>query len=377
MRRLFRLRFVLVALAIVASTAGVFINAVPTKAQKPVRIINVVNGTLGDKSFFDSAERGLVRAKQELGIEYKTIELTDDASRWESGLNDAMADTANYDILIAGTFSMADYMTARADMYPDKKFIMYDTGVDYTKCKCTNVYSIVYAQNEGSYLAGVYVASMIKDGKLPNLAGKHTIGAVGGEDVQVINDFIVGYEQGAKAIDPSIVMLKQYIGGNSPYFDPAKAKEIALAMYEQGADFVFGIAGNSGLGVIDAAKEKGKYAIGVDSDQATIINATDPKAAAQILTSMKKNVDNSLFFALSQDKAGKLEYGKQVTLGLAQDAVGLAVNDIYNKATPDDIKKLIDQTKADIISGKIKVDSAFEPAPAATMEATMEATAAG
>src|SRR5947209_5009470 len=201
-------RLVLVALLVIASVS-VLTSATPTRAQKALRVKNVISGTLPDKSFFDSAEHGLKRAQTELGIEYKTIELGEDANKWETGLDDAMADTGSYDVLIAGTYQMADYMTARADIYPDKKFIMYDTAVDYTKCKCANVYSIEYAQNEGSYLAGVYAAAMMKDGKLPNLSGKGVIGAVGGQDVPVINDFIVGYEQGAKSVDPAMTVVRQ------------------------------------------------------------------------------------------------------------------------------------------------------------------------
>src|SRR5262249_20310976 len=300
----------------------------------------VINGTLGDKSFFDSAERGVERAKAELGIEFKTIELGNDNTKWENGLDDAMADTKNYDVLIVGTFQMVDYLTARADTYPDKRFIMYDADVDRTKCKCGNVYSVAYAQNEGSYLAGVYAAAMMADGKLANLSNKNIIGAVGGDDFPVINDFIVGYEQGAQSVNKDIQVLKQYVGGDKPFADPAKAKEIALSMYDKGADFVFGIAGDSGLGVIDAAKERGKWTIGVDSDQAAILLPSDPKAAAQILTSMKKNVDNSLFRALKLHLDGKLAYGGPEEIGLAEGAVGLAMdNEIFKKATPDSVVK--------------------------------------
>ncbi len=371
-------RLLLVAFLVMV-TLSTLVAAAPTRAQTAIRVKNVINGTLPDKSFFDSAERGLQRAQKELGIQYKTIELGDDANKWELGLDDAMADTGSYDILIAGTYQMADFMTARADNYPDKKFIIYDTDVDRTKCKCANVYGVEYAQNEGSYLAGVYAAGMMRDAKLPNLSGKGIIGAVGGLDIPVINDFVVGYDQGAKSVDPKIQLLKQYVGGDKPFFDPAKGKEIALSMYEQGADFVFGIAGFSGQGVIDAAKDKGKYAIGVDSDQAAIIGATDPKAAQQILTSMQKNVDNSLFRALSLAKDGKLAWGQLEQIGLAEGGVGLSKNDIYNKATPDSVKKLVDQAEADIIACKIKVNTAFEKArpcmPATGAAATAAATA--
>jgi basic membrane protein A and related proteins len=195
----------------------------------------------------------------------------------------------------------------------------------------------------------------------------------------VINDFIVGYEQGAKSVDPAVQLVKQYVGGDKPFFDPAKGKEIALSMYEQGADFVFGIAGGSGQGVIDAAKEKGKYAIGVDSDQSLILRDTDPKAADQILTSMMKNVDNSLFRAISLHIEGKLPYGTREVVGLAEGGVGLAKNDVYNKVTPDSVKQMVDQAEADITACKLTVATAFEKArpctPATQVAATMEATA--
>jgi basic membrane protein A len=375
MKSVFRVRFGLVALLILATLATSVAITRPSRAQKAVRVTNVVNGTLGDKAFFDSAQRGLERAKKDLGIEFKTIELTEDASKWEPGLLDAMADVDNYDVLITGTFQMADFMTANADKYPDKKFIIYDTAVDYTKCKCTNVYSVEYAQNEGSYLAGVFAAAIIKEGKVADLSGKNVIGVMGGLDIPIINDFIVAYEQGAKSVDPSITVLKQYVGGDKPFFDPPKGKEIALAMYEQGANFVFNVAAGSGLGIFDAAVEKKRYAIGVDSDQWLTVKDSNPTAAERILTSMLKNVDNSLFRALSLDKEGKLAYGKREVIGLKDTAVGLAKNDLYNKIASDDVKKLVDQAEADVKDGKITVATAFEKAPA-TPAATMAATAA-
>ena len=128
-------------------------------AAKPLKVINFVNGVLGDKSFFDSAERGMVKSKAELGIEYKTIEAGIDPTTWESAFKDTL-ENEEFDIMVVGTFQMEPFLTALADSYADKKFIIYDAPVDYTKCKCANVYSITYKQNEGSYLAGVYAAAM-------------------------------------------------------------------------------------------------------------------------------------------------------------------------------------------------------------------------
>ncbi len=356
-------------------------SALPVHAQQALRVTFVVNGTLGDKAFFDSAERGLERAQKDFGIQLKTIELGNDATKWESGLADAMADVKNYDILAAQGGDLVEFMQNNADKYADKKFIFFDIPIDFTKCKCSNVYNVTYAQNEASYLAGVYAAAMLKQGNLSNLANKHTIGAVGGQDVPVIEDFIKGYTQGAKSIDPQINVIVQFIGGDNPWGDPAKGKEIASALYDQGADIVFGIAGGSGEGIIESAKERGKWAIGVDQDQGTVMMATDPKAANQILTSVLKNVDNSLYRALSLNRDGKLPYGTTETVGLAQDGVGIAINDIYNKATPDSVKQIVEQARADVISCKVTVDTALTPRPCkpaavSTQAATMAATAA-
>jgi basic membrane protein A len=244
---------------------------------------------------------------------------------------------------------MSEFLQIVAPKYPDKKFIIYDVSVDYTKCDCKNVYSITYKQNEGSYLAGIYAGLMSKKG---------LVGAVGGQDIPVINDFIVGYKQGVKDAglgDDKVIV--QYAGG---WNDPAKGKEIALAMYQQGADIVFQIAGGTGVGVFQAAQETKNYAIGVDSDQASIIQETDPEQAKYVLTSMMKNVDNSLYRALKMHIEGTLPYGQAEALGVAEGGVGLAKNAIYDAATPADVKAKVEQAEKDLIDGKITVDTVFK-----------------
>ncbi len=334
-------------------------------AQKEVKIKYVVNGVLGDKSFFDSAQRGVEQIAKDYGATVKTIELGIDPQNWETGLNDAMADKGSYDIMIAGTFQMNEYLAKRVHQYPDKIFFFFDAPMPYddkTMCKdaCKNVYSITYAQNQGSFLAGVYAAAMTQS-KLEGINGDPTIGAVGGQDIPVINDFIVGYEQGACLVNPKSQFLVQYAGG---WNDPAKGKEIALAMYQQKADIVFQIAGGTGVGVFEAAKEQKKYAIGVDSDQATIIKDTDPDAAARILTSMQKNVDNSLVRAMKLWKDGKLPLGKAENLGVAEGGVSLSINDIYKKNTPQEVQDLIQGVSDAVTKGDIKVISFMGDKPA-------------
>jgi basic membrane protein A and related proteins len=328
--------------------------------DKTIRVTYVVNGTLGDKSFIDSAQRGLDKAAEEFDIEVNTIELGFDVQNYETGLADAMADTDKYDILVAGSFTMLDYLSHRVDLYPDKTFLLYDAPMPYadkTICKdgCKNVYSVTYSQNQGSFLAGVYAAAMTTSG-LKGMNPEATIGAVGGQDIPVINDFIVGYEQGACLVNPDSQFLVQYAGG---WNDPAKGKEITLSMYDQKADIVFQIAGGTGEGVFEAAKEKGAYAIGVDSDQASIILETDPEQAAQILTSMQKNVDASLYRAIKMYVEGTLPVGTSETLGIAENGVSLSINDIYKKATPENVQNLIAAVQEAVVKGDIAVGTVF------------------
>ena len=305
-----QLRFVLAAML-------VFMLAFTALAQDDLRVVSVVNGTLGDKSFFDSAQRGMDAIADEYDIETDTVELGIDPANWEPGLLDVMADTDSYDILIAGTFQMIDFLAANAHNYPDKLFMFYDAPMPYDNAEvcvdgCSNVYSMTYAQNEGSFLAGVYAAAITMSG-LEGTNDAPTIGAVGGQQIPVIDDFIVGYEQGACLVNPDSQSIVQYAGS---WNDPARGKEITLAMYEQGADIVFQIAGGTGVGVFEAAQEQGRYAIGVDSDQAIIVAETDPDQAEHILTSMLKNVDNSIFRAITNHLDGTLPYGSSESLGI-------------------------------------------------------------
>ncbi len=349
-----KLSFLLVA-------ALVFLTAFAAFAQdEPLRVVSVINGTLGDKSFFDSAQRGMDAIADEYDIEIDTVELGIDPANWEPGLLDVMSDTDSYDILIAGTFQMIDFMAANAHNYPDKLFMFYDAPMPYDNpdvCVegCANVYSMTYAQNQGSFLAGVYAAAVTMSG-IDGTNDAPTIGAVGGQQIPVIDDFIVGYEQGACLVNPDTVSIVQYAGS---WNDPARGKEITLAMYEQGADIVFQIAGGTGVGVFEAAHEQERYAIGVDSDQAVIVAETDPDQAERILTSMLKNVDNSIFRAITLHLEGELPYGSTESLGIPEGGVGLAKNEFYDMATSEDIKAMVEAAEAAVVNGDIEVQTVF------------------
>jgi basic membrane protein A len=334
-------------------------------ASPKKRVKLVINGTLGDKSFFDSAQRGVDMIKSELGYEVRTIELGYDRNKWEPGLEDAAA-ADDYDILIAGTFDMSAYMSRIAPQHPNKKFWMFDAGPDYEgkeggcSNRCENVYTVLFRQNEGSYLLGVMVGELLKAGSLPGVEGRTKVGIVGGLDIPVINDFIVGFKQGfaESGLDPEENVLVQYVGGDSPFNNPAKGKEIANAMYDQGAAIVWGVAGNSGNGVFEAAVEKKLYALGVDSDQYQTI--ADPAQKATIITSMLKNVDKGLLRAAKLDAEGKLGYGAPESVGVAADAVGVADNENYQKFVSKEIQEKVKAAYERVAKGEVVVASAFK-----------------
>lgn len=318
-----------------------------------LKVALLINGTLGDKSFFDSAARGLRMAIEDLGVEGTIIEMGYDQSAWRPTVED-IADQ-DYDVIIVGTWQMKEILEELAPMYPEKKFIIFDTAVDYSLGGLDNVYSILYKQNEGSFLVGA-LAALITTSNMPKTNPSPIIGFLGGMDIPVINDFLVGYIQGAKYINPDIKIIISYAGA---FNDPAKGKELVLAQYRQGADISFNVAGQTGIGLLEAAKEMDKWAIGVDSDQALIVEDKDPEMAWHIVTSMMKNVDLSIYRALKLTIEGKCPYGKAEALGIAEKGVGIADNKYYRKLVPEEFRNKIKEIEKLILEGKIKVDTAF------------------
>ncbi len=326
------------------------------------KAVLLVSGTLGDKSFFDSANEGMKVIEKDLGWETKVIEMGTDPSKWEPTLTDVSGE--DYDLIICGTFQMQEKIEEVAPKFPDKKYIVFDVSVDYDKADYSNVYSILYRQNEGSYLAGA-LAAMVTTSNMPKANEEKIIGFLGGMNIPVINDFLVGYIEGAKSVEPDIKVAVSYV---EDFANPAKAKEMCLAQYDMGADIGFNVAGGSGLGQLDAAKEKDCYAIGVDSDQAMLFKESDPEKAELILTSMLKRIDNSLVRAVQLYEEGNLEFGKVEVLGLADDAVGLAKNEFYERNVPQEMRDKIDEIAEKIKSGEVTVSSAFEMDDAAMEE---------
>jgi basic membrane protein A len=182
------------------------------------------------------------------------------------------------------------------------------------------------------------------------------IGFVGGQDIPVINDFRVGFEQGARQVNPDVEVLAAYVGN---FNDPARGKELALAQIEQGADVIFAAAGESGLGALEAAGEQGVYSIGVDSDQYMLLQESQPEIAASVVTSMLKNVDNSVLRAIELYMDGTLAVGQAEVLGIREEGVGLARNENFDNLVPQDMADELDRLIEMIEAGEITVDTAI------------------
>ena len=284
-----------------------------------------------DKSFNEAAFNGAEKFKTETGVEYREFEIANDAQR-EQALR-RFASDGNSPIVMAG-FNWAASLEKIAAEYPDTKFAIIDMVVEKP-----NVKSIVFKEQEGSYLVGV----------LAGLASKSkTVGFVGGMDIPLIHKFACGYVGGAKSTGGDVKVLEAYTGTTpDAWNDPVKGGEIAKSQIDQGADVVYHAAGGTGVGVLQAAADAGKLGIGVDSNQ----NMLQP---GKVLTSMLKRVDVAVYEAFKAAKDDKFEFGVS-NLGLKEDGVGYALDDNNKPLITPEMLDAVEKVKADIIAGKVKV----------------------
>ena len=287
---------------------------------------------LGDQSFNDSAKRGLDQAAEELGIETQVYE-TSQPSDYEPSL--AQAPGQGSDITFAIGFLMTDALTNVAAQNAEAKYAIIDSVVE-----SDNVASLNFKEEEGSFLVGVVAGLMTESDK---------VGFIGGLEVPLIKKFEAGYRAGVQTVNPDAQVLVNYAGD---FNDPGKGKEIALSQYADGADVIYHASGGTGLGLFQAAQEKGPgfWAIGVDSDQYDL-------APENILTSMMKQVDVAVFETIKDAQAGNFQAGTSI-FGLKEGGVGLAPTTSNN--TPQEV---IDQANAlgeRIIAGEFTVPATDE-----------------
>ncbi len=313
------------------------LSGMAASAANPLKIGLVLERSgKDDKSFNASAYRGVQRAEKELGVQTKTVEAPDN-NAYES-LQRAFAEK-KFDLIVAVGFHQMDAVQKVAARYPEQKIVLVDAEV-----KFPNVRNVMFEEHEGSYIVGALAALHSKTG---------TVGFIGGMDVPLIRRFQMGYEAGVKKINPNAKIFVNYLGvTGEAWNNPPKAKEQALDQFARGADVIFAAAGNSGTGVFDAADQKQKFAIGVDSNQ-------DWMKPGRILTSMLKKVDDSVFDSIKLLKEGKFTTGT-IRYGLASKGVDYSTDE-FNKdiLKPEAIKK-VEELKKEIVSGKIKVPDYYK-----------------
>ena len=322
---------------------------------KVYNVAYLVNGNLGDKSFFDSAEAGLAQLKADGRIDYVTIEMggtDEDQPTWLSTLYDVSED-GGYDLIICGTYQMPDYLKEVATQYPDQLYAIFDDTTYVGENK--NVVNLSYRQNDMGYLVGVYAACMTVDTNIANINEDAVVGFVGGVDSPVINDFLIGFIEGAQSVNPDIKVDTRY---TNDYVDTAIAKEYGLSMINDNkCDIIWGVAGNAGNGAAEAALETGKaWFIGVDSDQELTFS---PDLAAITLTSGLKNIGNSLVWLFDEWDAGRTYWGQVVELGIAEGGVGIVTDKNYDKLASAETKAAVEAAQNAILNGEVVVDSAL------------------
>ncbi len=283
-----------------------------------------------DKSFNEAAYGGAQRWVEETGGSYIETELQSEAQREQNMRK--MAERGANPIVVLG-FANASTLEKVAPDYPDTKFAIVDMVVD-----APNVRSIVYREDEGSYLVGMLAAMASKSG---------TVGFVGGMDIPLIRKFACGYVQGVKAVNPDATVI-QNMTGTTPaaWNDPVKGGELTRTQISQGADVIYAAAGGTGVGVLQAAADAGVFSIGVDSNQ----NHLHP---GSVLTSMMKRVDNATYEVFKAGVDG-FEPGINV-MNLAAEGVGYALDENNEALITDEMKAAVEGAMAKIISGEITV----------------------
>ena len=282
-------------------------------AGKKIKVGLVTDiGGLNDRSFNALANAGLERAKKELGIDGRVVTSKSNADYVP---NLSSLAQQKYDLVIGVGFLMSESIATVAKRFPQTNFAIIDFSQAGLKGKPTNVKGLLFKENEAGYLAGVLAANYAKEN------GIDTVSSVGGQKIPPVDAYIAGYQAGAKSVDPAIKTLNGY---SQDFVDQAKCKEEALNQIERGSGVVFQVAGQCGLGALDAAKEKGKQGIGVDADQGYL--------GEHILTSALKRVDTSVFDTVKEVQDDAFQAGSDRIFDLKTD--GVALGKISAAGTP-------------------------------------------
>jgi basic membrane protein A len=299
---------------------------------KKIRVGLVTDiGGLNDRSFNALANKGLNDAKSQLGVEGRVL-TSDSNSDYVPNLSTLAQQ--KYDLVIGVGFLMAEAVNTVAKKFPDTKFAVIDVSQASLKDKPTNVEGLLFAEQQAGYLAGYLAGDYAKENNID------TISSVGGQKIPPVDHYIAGYQAGAKAANPDIKTLNAY---SQDFVDQAKCKEIALDQIGRGSGVVFQVAGQCGLGALDAAKQEGKQGIGVDADQAYL--------GDHVLTSATKKVDVAVLDTVKSAQEDKFQAGTDQLFELKNDGVGIG----KISAAGASLESKLDPIKQQIIGGEIDV----------------------
>jgi basic membrane protein A and related proteins len=314
--------------------AGSGTGSTQEEEQAPAIKVGLVTdiGGLNDRSFNQLANEGIQRAQRQLGVQ---IQVLTSKSNADYVPNLSSLAQRKFDLVIGVGFLMADAMDTVASKFPNTKFAIIDVDQSTLKHKPANVEGLLFKEEQSGYLAG-YLAGLYVKGK----GGKQVIGSVGGQKIPPVDHYIAGYQAGAKAADSGVETLNGY---SQDFVDQAKCKELALNQIQQGAQVVFQVAGQCGLGAIDAAKEKGVQAIGVDADQSYL--------GPQVLTSAIKKVDVAVFDTVKAAQGGSFKGGSNKTFDISNGGAGLG----KISQTGAKYQSKVQAVQKKIASGSIKI----------------------
>ncbi|MFW5916770.1 MAG: BMP family lipoprotein [Halorubrum sp.] len=307
------------------------------------------DGGLGDNSFNDAAQQGILQAEEEFGIEYDesqpegTGEFGDFQQRYASSTD------PDYDLVSCIGFNQTDALAETAPDFPDQNFMLVDSVVEES-----NVSNYLFREEEGSFLMGVLAAELTRmdfsAGAGSTDPDSTEVGFVGGVDSPVIRRFQAGYEAGVEYVSEDINVTSSYVGS---YSDPSGGQEAALSMYQGGTDVVYHASGATGVGVFQAAQEEERFALGVDLDQ----SITEEEFADVILASMVKRVDTAVYESISNVIDDSFQGGETTALGLESDGVECVYGDEIGDDIPEEVVTAVSDARDEIIDGEIDVPS--------------------
>lgn len=317
--------------------------------DEPKKVVFMVNGSLGDKGFFDSCQEGIERLGNEYGCEVKTIEMGRDETAYETYFRDVSEQ--DWDLIVAATWSVQEVFEEVAADYPDNNYLFLDGEVS-----SDNMIGITFPSNEAGFMAGCLAALKLNAGDEKIDPNQKIVGFVGSMDTTNINDFLVGYIDGIKYIDDSIKVITSYVGS---FEDVATCLEMTTQLYNQGAQIVYAPASQSIVGAVTASSDCDKYIIGCDTDLYSEMVETDPNLVRNVLSSSLKKMGDAVVTASTSLWDGSMSLGENYSLGLAEGTVGLADNDNFQTLVSEEIRTQLDEIATKVANGEIEVSSAY------------------